>query len=62
MRLGAPSQLGVLCSPCSQAFWMCMSVVEGGIYFDELGALPGDALALLALGLLLAMGGAVSMG
>ena len=41
---------------------MCMSVLEGGIYFDELAGLPPRHLALLMLGLLLALLGAISMG
>ena len=45
-----------------QAFWMCMSVLEGGIYFDELAGLPSRGLALLVLGLLLALLGAIFMG
>ena len=39
-----------------------MSVLEGGIYFEELAGLPSRHLALLMLGLLLALLGAISMG
>ena len=39
-----------------------MSVLEGGIYFDELVGLPSQHLALLVLGLLLALLGAIFMG
>ena len=46
----------------AQAFWMCMSVVEGGIYFDELTLLPANSLLLLMAGLALALVGAVFMG
>ena len=46
----------------AQAFWMCMSVIEGGIYFDELVQLPSSHLTLLLLGLILALLGAVGMG
>ena len=41
---------------------MCMSVVEGGIYFNELVMLPANSLLLLLLGLALALVGAVFMG
>lgn len=41
---------------------MCMSVLEGGIYFDELSGLPSRHLALLMLGLVLALLGAIFMG
>jgi hypothetical protein len=41
---------------------MCMSVLEGGIYFDELAGLPSRHLGLLMLGLLLALLGAIAMG
>ena len=41
---------------------MCMSVIEGGIYFDELVQLPSAHLGLLLLGLILALLGAVGMG
>lgn len=41
---------------------MCMSVLEGGIYFDELTSLPSRHLALLLLGLMLALLGAIFMG
>ena len=41
---------------------MCMSVVEGGIYFDELTLLPANSLLLLMAGLALALVGAVFMG
>ena len=41
---------------------MCMSVIEGGIYFDELVQLPSSHLTLLLLGLILALLGAVGMG
>ena len=34
---------------------MCMSVLEGGIYFDELIGLPSRHLALLMAGLVLAL-------
>lgn len=46
----------------AQAFWMVMSVVEGGIYFEELVLLPANSLLLLMLGLALALAGAVAMG
>ena len=46
----------------AQAFWMCMSVLEGGIYFDELVGLPSRHLALLMAGLVLALLGALLMG
>lgn len=39
-----------------------MSVLEGGIYFDELAGLPSRHLALLVLGLVLALLGAIFMG
>jgi hypothetical protein len=39
-----------------------MSVLEGGIYFEELVGLPSRHLALLLLGLLLALLGAIFMG
>ena len=48
--------------PPSQAFWMCMSVIEGGIYFDELMSLRSRDLGMLMGGLILALLGAVSMG
>ncbi|KAL4858704.1 putative magnesium transporter NIPA8 [Chlorella vulgaris] len=51
-----------LIMPLMQAFWMCMSVLEGGIYFEELVGLPSRHLALLLLGLLLALLGAIFMG
>ncbi|GAB4815957.1 hypothetical protein N2152v2_003003 [Parachlorella kessleri] len=51
-----------LIMPLMQAFWMCMSVVEGGIYFNELVMLPANSLLLLLLGLALALVGAVFMG
>ncbi|KAL4445374.1 hypothetical protein ABPG77_011199 [Micractinium sp. CCAP 211/92] len=51
-----------LIMPLMQAFWMCMSVLEGGIYFDELSGLPSRHLALLMLGLVLALLGAIFMG
>lgn len=41
---------------------MCMSVLEGGIYFDELIGLPSRHLALLMAGLVLALLGALLMG
>ena len=41
---------------------MCMSVLEGGIYFDELLGLPSPHLVMLALGLVLALLGAIFMG
>ena len=41
---------------------MCMSVLEGGIYFEELAGLPSRHLALLMLGLMLALLGAIAMG
>ncbi|PRW05863.1 putative magnesium transporter NIPA8 [Chlorella sorokiniana] len=51
-----------LIMPLMQAFWMCMSVLEGGIYFDELIGLPSRHLALLMAGLVLALLGALLMG
>lgn len=51
-----------LIMPLMQAFWMAMSVWEGMIYFDEMATLSGTAFALLMLGLLLAIAGAVAMG
>ncbi len=39
-----------------------MSVLEGGIYFDELIGLPSRHLALLMAGLVLALLGALLMG
>ena len=39
-----------------------MSVLEGGIYFDELISLPSHHLALLMLGLIAALLGAIAMG
>lgn len=41
---------------------MCMSVLEGGIYFEELTGLPPVHLALLVAGLVLALLGAIWMG
>lgn len=51
-----------LIMPLMQAFWMAMSVLEGMIYFDEMRSLTGSALALLLLGLFMAITGAVAMG
>jgi hypothetical protein len=51
-----------LIMPLMQAFWMCMSVLEGMIYFDEMATLSAGALGALLLGLVLAIIGAVAMG
>ncbi|KFM23155.1 Magnesium transporter NIPA3 [Auxenochlorella protothecoides] len=51
-----------LIMPLMQAFWMCMSVLEGGIYFQELDHLPASSIWLLMTGLVMALAGAIFMG
>ncbi|KDD72687.1 hypothetical protein H632_c3024p0 [Helicosporidium sp. ATCC 50920] len=51
-----------LIMPLMHAWWMCMSVLEGGIYFDELATLGTGPLVALLTGLFLALVGALSMG
>lgn len=51
-----------LIMPLMQAFWMCMSVVQGAVYFDELHAMATGALSALCIGLSSALGGALLMG
>ena len=48
--------------PALQAFWMCMSVLQGGIYFGEFSSLITAHLAWLLLGVLLSLLGAIFMG
>lgn len=51
-----------LIMPLMQAFWMAMSVLEGIIYFDEMESLSQVQLFFLAVGLVMAIVGAVAMG
>lgn len=53
--------LALLLALC-QAFWMCMSVLEGGIYFQEFRNLSPQAAWLLLAGLFMALVGAIFMG
>jgi len=51
-----------LIMPLMQAFWMCMSVIQGAIYFDEVKGMGAGAFSALSMGLVSALGGALLMG
>ncbi|KAK9809839.1 hypothetical protein WJX72_000154 [[Myrmecia] bisecta] len=48
--------------PLMQAWWMTLAIITGGIYFHEFDSMPEGQVALLVLGMLLAIGGALAMG
>lgn len=51
-----------LIMPLMQAFWMCMSVIQGALYFDEVKGMGAGAFSALSMGLVSALGGALLMG